>query len=85
MQVRPGLSNLAMKLFGPCTLIQAALPSIIEDTPQSFLDHNLTVFEVKRNCTVCRFNTVVQLDDFILKCQNEHLRHTHLGECSPGL
>ena len=59
MQIRPGLSNIAMKLFGPCTLIQVALPSIIEDTPQSFLDYTLTVFEVKRNCTVCGFGNMI--------------------------
>lgn len=47
-QIRRGLSNIAMKILGPCTLVQAALPSIIEDTPQSFFDYTMAVFEVKQ-------------------------------------
>ena len=40
-QIRPGLSNLAMKLMGPCTLVQAALPHMLKNTPQEFHDRNM--------------------------------------------
>ena len=44
-EVIPGLSRLAMKLLGPCTLIQAALPHIFDHTPQSFYDRNMRIFQ----------------------------------------
>ena len=44
-EVIPGLSRLAMKLLGPCTLIQAALPHIFDHTPQSYYDGNMRIFQ----------------------------------------
>lgn len=46
-QVVPGLSRLAMKLLGPCTLVQAALPYLFDHTPQSYHDRNMSI--VQRN------------------------------------
>ena len=46
-EVRPGLSHLAMKLLGPCTLIQAALPHLIQHTPQEFHDRSMEI--IRRN------------------------------------
>ena len=51
LQVTPGLARLAMKLLGPCTFNQAALPYIFENVPQSYIQHNMEVFE--RNAQVC--------------------------------
>lgn len=44
-EVVPGLSRLAMKLLGPCTLIQAALPHIFKNTPQSYHDRNMLLIQ----------------------------------------
>ena len=38
--------NLAMKILGPCTLVQAALPDMLEKTPKEFHQQNIAVFEV---------------------------------------
>lgn len=46
-EVTPGLRRLAMKLLGPCTLVQAALPHIFDHTPQSYHDGNMRI--VQRN------------------------------------
>ncbi|KAL4712813.1 hypothetical protein ACJJTC_011883 [Scirpophaga incertulas] len=37
-EIRKGISNLASKILGPSTLIQRALPAILQSTPQSFFD-----------------------------------------------
>ena len=34
-----------MKLLGPCTLIQGALPDIFKNVPESFHKHNMDIFE----------------------------------------
>ena len=72
-QIRPGLSNIAMKLLGPCTLVQAALPSIIEDTPQSFFDDTMAVFEVSEEQVVSPAVAV------------SATRLSYPGECLSGL
>ena len=46
-EVRPGLYRLAMKLLGPCTLMQAALRHMLDHTPQSYHERNMRV--VQRN------------------------------------
>lgn len=38
-QVRFGITSLAQKICGPCTLIQGALPDILDNTPASFLEN----------------------------------------------
>ena len=50
-QVTPGLARLAMKLLGPCTFNQAALPYIFENVPESYHQHSMDIFE--RNGTLC--------------------------------
>ncbi|CAL1544859.1 unnamed protein product [Lymnaea stagnalis] len=40
-QVRTGLLKLSQRILGPNTLIQAALPEILKNTPQSFFDDTL--------------------------------------------
>ena len=51
LQVTPGLARLVVKLLGPCTFSQAALPYIFENVPQSYIQHNMEVSE--RNAKVC--------------------------------
>ena len=48
MQVRSGLFALATRLVGPNTLVQAAIPDLLRNTPRSFYDHSIQV------CQVCR-------------------------------
>ena len=50
-QVTPGLGRLAMKLLGPCTFNQAALPYIFENVPESYHQRSMDIFE--RNGTLC--------------------------------
>ena len=78
-----------MKILGPCTLVQAALPSIIEDTPQSFFDDTMAVFEVKKGrdgLTLSWFTKAVA----VCKCtnfpmqENAHLVYDGLKDV-PGL
>jgi tyrosine aminotransferase len=40
-----------MKLLGPCTFSQAALPHIFKEVDRSYHQHNMEVFE--RNAKVC--------------------------------
>ncbi|XP_022097595.1 tyrosine aminotransferase-like isoform X2 [Acanthaster planci] len=44
-EVRQGLMNLATRILGPCTLIQAALPKIFSDTPKEFYTKSMKVFQ----------------------------------------
>ena len=46
----PGLTRLAMKLLGPCTLIQAAVPEMMK-IPDSYHKKNLAIFE--ENAKMC--------------------------------
>ncbi|XP_065193019.1 tyrosine aminotransferase-like [Sycon ciliatum] len=39
--VREGLRKLSTQILGPCSLIQAALPAIIRETPQEFFDNTI--------------------------------------------
>jgi len=50
LQVTPGLYRLAMKLLGPCTLIQAAVPDWMK-IPASYHESNITKFE--ENAKLC--------------------------------
>ena len=51
LQVTPGLARLAMKLLGPCTFNQAALPYIFENVPESYHQRSMDIFE--RNAILC--------------------------------
>ena len=48
-QVTPGLTRLATKILGPCTLIQAAIPEIVREVPEDYHQRNLALF--KANAT----------------------------------
>lgn len=45
-EVREGLNNMTTRILGPSTLIQRALPAILQLTPQSFFDEVLLFLEV---------------------------------------
>ena len=49
--MRPGLSRLARILLGPCTVVQAALPDILRNVPESYRQRNLEFLE--RNARLC--------------------------------
>nr|XP_006816454.1 PREDICTED: tyrosine aminotransferase-like [Saccoglossus kowalevskii] len=49
-EVRSGLLRLSQRILGPNTLVQSAVKSIIEDTPQKFFDSTIEV--VKNNAHV---------------------------------
>ena len=42
-----------MKLLGPCTLIQAALPHIFDHAPQSYYDGNMRTISEERMQSWC--------------------------------
>ena len=44
MQVTPGLGRLAMKLLGPNTLVQAAIPDIVSKVPAEYHQKNRELF-----------------------------------------
>lgn len=41
-----GLKNLTTRILGPNTLVQAALPDILEKTPQSYFDDVINILYV---------------------------------------
>ena len=47
LKVREGLGNLAMKILGPSTIVQAAIPDIFNNVPQDFHERNIKVFQVR--------------------------------------
>uniref|UniRef100_A0A7E4V6A1 Tyrosine aminotransferase n=1 Tax=Panagrellus redivivus TaxID=6233 RepID=A0A7E4V6A1_PANRE len=49
--VRAGMVALSQKIVGPCSLIQAALPKILKNTPKSYFDNIRAV--VKLNADIC--------------------------------
>jgi len=57
LQIRKGLVQLTQRVLGPCSLIQAALPSILS-TPQSF--HNETVAKLQRNAD-CLYESIKRI------------------------
>jgi len=46
-QVQPGLTSLSQRILGPNTLVQGALPKILESTPQEFFDSTIEVVKVR--------------------------------------
>ena len=40
----PGLTRLATKILGPCTLVQAAIPEIIGKVPNEYHHQNIQLF-----------------------------------------
>lgn len=61
-EIRAGLANLSMRILGPSTIIQRALPAILEYTPQSFFDDVLFFIEVRGNFHACVFEFIYFLD-----------------------
>lgn len=45
LQVTPGLTRLATKILGPCTLVQAAIPHILSKVPTDYHQQNLRLFQ----------------------------------------
>ena len=50
VQITPGLFRLAMKILGPCGLVQAAIPEFFK-VPQSYHQRNMCV--VEENAKMC--------------------------------
>ncbi|GAB1602596.1 tyrosine aminotransferase-like [Argonauta hians] len=50
-EIRGGLLNLSQKILGPCTLVQAALPDILNNTQNTFFDSVIAI--VEENAKVC--------------------------------
>jgi tyrosine aminotransferase len=46
MQVHEAILNLSQLILGPCSIIQAALPDILHNTPQEFHDKTIAQLEV---------------------------------------
>lgn len=57
-EIKKALCILAGQFFGPNTLVQGALPDILEKTSKSFHDHIRTV--LKRNADIM-YNTIRKL------------------------
>ncbi|KAM6937357.1 tyrosine aminotransferase [Xenentodon cancila] len=50
-KIRQGLVKLSQRILGPCTIIQGALESILNNTPQSFFSN--TISFLKSNSEIC--------------------------------
>ncbi|XP_067358377.1 tyrosine aminotransferase isoform X1 [Channa argus] len=50
-QIRQGLVKLSQRILGACTIVQGALESILNNTPQSF--YNNTISFLKSNSEIC--------------------------------
>lgn len=49
--MRRGIQNLLTKLVAPASLIQAAIPDMFKNTPESFFIETMEVFE--KNASLC--------------------------------
>ena len=52
MQVVPSLIRVARKSLGITTLVQAALPKILETVPQSYYENTMSLVEVNNNSSI---------------------------------
>uniref|UniRef100_A0A7N6APP0 Tyrosine aminotransferase n=1 Tax=Anabas testudineus TaxID=64144 RepID=A0A7N6APP0_ANATE len=50
-EIRQGLVKLSQRILGACTIVQGALESILNNTPQSF--YNKTISFLKSNSEIC--------------------------------
>lgn len=48
--MRKGLTSLTQRVLGPCTLVQAAVPSILENVSDEFHAHTIRI--VERNAEI---------------------------------
>lgn len=46
LQIRQGLVKLTQRILGACSIVQGALESILNNTPQSFYNHTLSFLKV---------------------------------------
>ena len=46
LQVRQGLVSLSQRILGPNTLVQAALPDILKNTPPEFFNNTVQYIQV---------------------------------------
>uniref|UniRef100_A0A182P8J3 Tyrosine aminotransferase n=1 Tax=Anopheles epiroticus TaxID=199890 RepID=A0A182P8J3_9DIPT len=64
-EVRRGLTNLSVRILGTNTLVQRALPAILDNTPKDFFDDLVATLHVRRGLTnlsvrILGTNTLVQ-------------------------
>ena len=45
-KVRQGLVSLSQRILGPNTLVQAAIPDILNDVPSSFYEETIAIVQV---------------------------------------
>ena len=52
VQVVPSLIQISRKALGISTLLQAALPKILESVPQSYYENTMSLVEVSNNSSI---------------------------------
>lgn len=52
LQIRQGLVKLSQRILGACTVVQGALESILNNTPQSFYNNTISFLKVQTLHTV---------------------------------
>ena len=52
MQVVPSLIQISRKALGISTILQAALPKILESVPQSYYENTMSLVEVSNNSSI---------------------------------
>lgn len=48
LQIREGLVKLSQRILGACSIVQGALESILNNTPQSFYSSTINFLKVNR-------------------------------------
>jgi len=61
-EVRAGLFDLSTRILGACTVIQGALPRLLQDTPQEWFDGNMKAIETCANIAFKGFKEVAGLN-----------------------
>ena len=59
--IRQGLNSLSQRIIGSNTIVQGALKSILEDTPESFYKETLSVIEINARLAHERLNSIAGL------------------------
>lgn len=68
LQIRQGLVKLSQRILGACTVVQGALESILNNTPQSFYNNTISFLKVNREMTNWDLTSSVKKDtSFSLK------------------
>lgn len=58
VQVRPGLFQMAMRLLNPSSVVQASIPSIFKNVPESYLASTMDVFENNAKTSYSVFSSI---------------------------